>query len=96
MFAFWIILVNLLCFAFWGMSCLAFRGGAHQVSIITWPEKIAPGTALEVMQTMSADVKRWMGQLKCNHVAASQQLIRTLFGQFGLVLLYVWFVIVLF
>jgi hypothetical protein len=39
-----------------------------QVHLLEWPEKIVPGTALELIQSMTIDAKRWMSQLKCGHM----------------------------
>ena len=45
-----------------------FNGFSPEVFTITWPEKILPGTAVEIVQTMAADSKAWAHSLKCNHV----------------------------
>lgn len=64
-----------------------FSGGPHQVSIMVWPEKITAGTALEIMQGMDTEVKRWMSQLKCNHVVAGR---KKRLGFLGPCLLLIW------
>ena len=52
-----------------------FNGFSPEVFTITWPEKILPGTAVEIVQTMAADSKAWAHTLKCNHVVPCFEIV---------------------
>ncbi|CAL1139722.1 unnamed protein product [Cladocopium goreaui] len=43
-----------------------------KVNLLSWPEKISAGSAVELVQALQQDVKAWAHQLKCNHVVGKE------------------------